>query len=1209
MYLKRLDLVGFKTFADESKLEFRPGITAVVGPNGSGKSNLADAIQWVMGERSMKQLRGARPANLIFAGNGQRKPVGMAEVSLTLDNADGALGIDFSEVTVTRRVFRSGESNYLINKSACRLRDIHELFLDTGLGPDAYSIISQSEIDAILSLRAEDRRALFEEVAGIQKYRFKRHETKLKLDRTERNLTRVRDILHELDSELGPLAEQAELAREYENYQVRLKQLQLGLLAREYDVRRQRRERLEQEHHERGLEIEGAVTAVATLEAAADEIDLKLIRMEKEIVKIQEETTRIVSQVKSTEGKIAVSQERERALTERRERAVQESADLADGLEAMRVELREARDQEAQLQSEVSRLGQETVAKERHLGELDAEIQREAGNLELRREEYLEHVRQGAEKRNAIAACEATSRGLTTQVETARKSLGNARAELSATEGARAEAELALETGKAELTDRTREARETRESLTQVEGERDRATERVAALREQLSDHRSRLQALTEREANLEGVAAGVQTVLRASQSGELSGVCGSVAQLLRAPQECEAAIELALGPALQYVVVVDEPAARAGIELLSEKRAGRATFLPLSGLLPTPADADLRELAYAPGVVGLGVDLVRFDLRHRAAVQYLLGRVIVVRDGRFAAALARRAPRACTLVTLTGEVFLPGGALAGGKGSPGQGGLLSRKREIGELSASVATLNAELGEQTRYAEAVVEQIAELRDELTDREAARAELAQEVARQERNVLHLGDQLARLNATVDQHAEDLRSLDSEILACQEAGAAHRSELQRIEGARQALDHSIAEGQSSLDEKRQSREVMAHAVNDSRVRFASVRERLVGVEKSRQSLVSRERQTHHALTVNHETIAAADQEMTFLRKIVETDKAALEALTVQQEEMEQSFLRWRETRQAAMDAQAQTSAKLREQRTKQHGLEEDCHRVELRLTQTMTETEELERRFLEEHGLQPDEAVNHKDDLENKSAAEEEAQTLKQKMTSLGEVNLGALAEYDRKHERYDFLNTQVVDLEDARAKCEEIIAEIDANTKAQFMATFDAVMREFAVLFVRIFGGGSARLVLTDPTNILETGIDVRIQLPGKAEQDLLLLSGGERALTALSLLLSMLRVKPSPFCVLDEVDAPLDESNVGKFAELLREFAQQSQFIVVTHNKGTMEAADALYGVTMEKAGVSKLVSVRLEDALAHAGIASPEAPEGALAEADAATV
>jgi len=427
------------------------------------------------------------------------------------------------------------------------------------------------------------------------------------------------------------------------------------------------------------------------------------------------------------------------------------------------------------------------------------------------------------------------------------------------------------------------------------------------------------------------------------------------------------------------------------------------------------------------------------------------------------------------------------------------------------------------------------------------------------------------------------------LQGEIAGTREAATGHESELARLEKTRQELDAAIVAGQSALDEKRESRELATRAVNDSRVRFASVNERLVGAEATRTTLEQREQQIRDTLARNQETIAAADQELTFLQKAVETDKARLEALSRQQEEMEQSFQRWREIRQETLAEQNTVSTKLRDKRTALHELEEDLHRVELRLTQTETEIEDLERRFVEEHGLQPDQARGHKDDLDNKAAAEAEVQVLKDKMTRLGEVNLGAIAEYDRKRERYEFLSGQVGDLEEAKAKCEEIIAEIDANTKAQFMATFDAVMKEFGELFVRVFEGGSARLVLTDPGNVLETGIDIRVQPPGKAEQDLRVLSGGERALTALTLLLAMLRVKPSPFCVLDEVDAPLDETNVGKFVDLLREFAQQSQFIIITHNKATMEIADALYGVTMQKAGVSKLVSVRLEDALAAA--------------------
>lgn len=1203
MYLKRLDLSGFKTFADESKLIFGPGITAIVGPNGSGKSNLADAILWVLGERSMKQLRGSRPADLIFTGNGQRKPVGMAEVSLTLDNTDGALGIDFSEVTVTRRVFRSGESQYLINKSPCRLRDIHELFLDTGLGPDAYSIITQSEIDAILSLRAEDRRALFEEVAGIQKYRFKRHETRLKLDRTERNLTRVRDLLYELENELGPLGRQAELAREYETYQDRLKALQLGLLAREYDARLKRRDRLTEERHQCRLQIDEALAAVAGLEAAADELDVRLLEREKEIVRIQRETTRLVSQVKSTEGKIAVSEERAKALTERRAAALAASQELTRQLEALQRDLQAAREQETGLRAEGIRLEQETLAKERRLAELDADIHREAGNLDLHKEEYLELMRKTAEKRNAIAACEATIRGLTSQVAAAEQALADAHTDLATLTTAHEEAKQALATVRARLAEERQHLDAARTALTVLERDREEATERAARLREELSERRSRLRVLNEMEAGMEGVAAAVRTVLNARDTGELTGICGTVAELVRVPREYEPAVEAALGPALQAILVETTAAAEAAIELLTRRRAGRAMFLPLDALQPAPRDASLRDRIYRPGGVGLALDLVRFPARYRRAFQVLLGRTVVFRDLRWIDRTPRpeahaASPAASTLVTLAGEVVSPGGGRIGGRGGAEQTSLLSRRREIDELTGQVKGLSDRLAARTAYLDSLTERLGAARDTVTDLDRRTAEVAEEAVRQERNTSHLAEQVRRSGGAVKHFQEELQSLQSEIEGTREAAAGHESELARLEKTRRELDAAILAGQSALDEKREARELAVRAVNDSRVRFASVRERLVGAEKTRGALEQRERQIRETRVRNREIVAAAEQELSFLRKAVETDKARLEALSHQQDETEQSFQRWREIRRETLEEQTRVATRLREQRSALHTLEDDLHRVELRLTQTETEIEDLERRFVEEHGLQPEHARGHKDDLENKAAAEAEVQALKEKMTNLGEVNLGAIAEYARKQERYEFLRGQVGDLEEAKAKCEEIIAEIDANTKAQFMATFDAVEKEFGELFVRVFDGGSARLLLTDPTNVLETGIDIRVRPPGKVEQDLRLLSGGERALTALTLLLAMLRVKPSPFCVLDEIDAPLDETNVGKFIELLREFARHSQFILITHNKATMEVADVLYGVTMQKAGVSKLISLRLEEALAAATESrSPTAP------------
>lgn len=1195
MYLKGLSLVGFKTFADRTQLQFGQGITAIVGPNGSGKSNIVDGILWVLGERSLKSLRSHAPTDVIFAGNGTRRPTGLAEVSLTLDNHDHRLPVQFSEVTITRRIFRDGESEYLINKTPCRLRDIQEMLLDTGVGADTYAIVSQREIDSLLSAKPEDRRELFEQVAGVQKYRFKRAEAKRKLERTEQNLTRVRDIMFELENQLEPLRVQAEYAREYQNYLDRLRFLQLALLAHDYDVRLRRLETLLEQRRQVTAGLEQANAVIGELEHTERELDARLRAMEETVAVLQRETTTVITNVKATEGKIAVARERLRALAEQREFQQQEISLLVGRVEAAREQIGAHQQEWETLQQSLERLNAEMLERSRALSEANARLADLATALEEQRARSLTLAAQVSDKRNALTAAH-THRHLLQERVTALQDL------LAATHAEREQVNRSLTLAAQTATELQRELdgieqtlRQCRERLEGLNAEMlERSNERNA-LREQMSAAESRLRALQEMEASFEGLFAGVRAVMQAQKEGhpllnfslakgESRREFALVADVLRVPLPFETAIEVALGSALQNIIAHDEQSVKDAIHFLKTTQSGRATFLPLPLLRPASLPPQTRQVVQRPGVCGIAVDLVQFEEVYRPAVEYLLNRVIVVQNLDVALTLSRQVETGCRIVTLEGELVLPAGAITGGAGKQRTSGLLQRKREIEELDARRKTQQAKLAELESQLTALQDEVAAMQAQLRSLEQARTEHLAVCARHEREMEHLDRERRRLERTCEQIQSDIENLNRAASVSEREAESLRRELEAVEQAAQSVDAEITTLQSQWTAQQMQREELSRLVAEIQAHQAAVQERSAAVERSITQLEQQAREFSETTESRRVSIARALEEEARLAQQIAAEEQNLAQLMQAQTEKEQAFESWRRERHEILQRLEETTQHLRQQRQTLHQVEEEMHRIELRETQTHTEMEEMQRRFREEFNTTAEDALPRKDDIESKQLALDEIAVIKENMAAMGEVNLGAISQQQQLTERLDFLRRQRDDLECARADLENIIADIDQRTRDQFMQTFNAVAREFDVLFKRLFDGGETRLSLTNPENLLETGIDVRVQPPGKAAQDLMLLSGGERALTALALMLALLRVKPSPFVVLDEVDAPLDENNVGRFTELLHEFAGTSQFIVITHNKGTMEAADALYGVTMEEHGVSKLVSVRLTD-------------------------
>lgn len=1191
MHLKRLTLSGFKTFADNTTLEFGPGITAVVGPNGSGKSNLVDAILWALGERSNKALRGHASTDVIFNGSASRKPTNLAEVSLFFDNEDNALPLDFKEVQVTRRIFRDGDTEYSLNKTKCRLRDVMDLFLDTGVGPESYSIISQSEIDAILSAKPEDRRGLLEGAAGVQKYHARRTETRRKLDRVDADLTRVFDIMSELESQVEPLARQAELAREYHNYVARLRLLQLAVLARDYETRQKRMQGLLEARTQNREIVEGGQRRIGELETGEAALEGKLRQLEGEMDAVQAAMTDVVSRLKATEGQIAVARERRRALSEQQEFQAQEIGLLRariiaaqEGMQTGRSELEEA------LRSSAS-LSDDAALAEAKLGAANARLSEATRELQARQAKVIELMRAGQAQREAAATGRAQAEALQNRLN----DLTRLAESLAHESGQIAQAQEKAKSELAATRSGEQAAQDTvikqREAWQAAQGAQTKANESLNAAREKRSALNSRLGALRELEQSLEGVQGGARAVLSAVKRGQLDDRYTLVADAMRAPKEIENAIEVALGAGVHNLICEHDGDAKSAITWLKKNQAGRATFLPLPNLKPSGLSDRTRNLLHASGVRGIASELVSCDRAHQTAIDYLLGRVIVVDSLDVAVELARRCDGGARLVTLDGELVLPAGAITGGQGKQKASGLLARKRELDEGEQQVARLDSELQNLQNSVRDAQGAVQKAQEEWRASQESANQARERLARQEREVEHLEREARRIagnhHATQGQIENAQKSLEQKAAQGNEAAksAAHYDEQAKH------LDDAVAQAQIVVAQHQHEREEIAASVSDVRAQHSATQERLSGMRRAITELERQARDFEHQISAKQAGIERAAGEDAQIVGAEAELVARLAQLQQRREELETTSQNTRTGRQESLAKLEETGGELRRTRTQLHEAEEELHRVEVRIAQTETEMQQMELRFVEEFELTLEEALINRDAIEQKQLALDEIEVLKDKISSLGSVNTGAIEQHEQVKERLEFLTTQRNDLLGSKNELEAIIADIDSRTRDRFMATFTAVQREFDVLFKRVFDGGSTELSLTDPDNLLETGITLRVQPPGKGAQDISLLSGGERALTALSFMLALLRVHPSPFVVLDEVDAPLDQSNVGRFSELLREFTSQTQFIVITHNNGTMQAADVLYGVTMQQQGVSTLMSVRLVDDL--------ESPEG----------
>jgi chromosome segregation protein len=1184
MFLKRIELTGFKSFADKTELEFVQGITAVVGPNGSGKSNISDGIRWVLGEQSARSLRGGKMEDVIFAGSDSRKAVNYSEVSITLDNHDHALPLEFGEVTVTRRVHRSGESEYLINKQSCRLKDITELFMDTGIGKEAYSIIGQGRIEEILSTKSEDRRGIFEEASGIVKYKSRKKETEKKLNETEQNLLRIHDLVSELEDQVEPLRDQSEKAFRFKALKDELKNSEISLYVHQIEQLHTSWTDTNNKLAQLQLEQVALATVVNQHDAQLEKHRWETKRLDEELEALHGQLLQISEEYDKCEGQGQVLNERQKYLNANRSQfeqtiTLQERrlSDKQEELDQFQLKIDHV---SAQLAQNMAQLKSEEERLLGVVGGLSSEAE------ESLKSELLEALNQLAQSRNEIRYVEQ-------QLETIERRgerLGEERNKWQEQKERLAEKKAALSE---KLTLVSAEITKMKDSYVVLTGElksKQGLLEEIQATvrrwEQKLDALVSRRDTMREMQNDYDGFQQGVKEVLKSKQRQDgLKGIHGAVAELVKVPAHVEMAIETSLGGALQNIVVENEANAREAIAFLKKRQLGRATFLPLNVIKGRAiAEGERRGIEGAPGFVGIAVNLIQFAAKYEPVFASLLGNVIVAKTLEDANHLAAKCQYRYRVVTLEGDVVHPGGSMTGGSQHKKTTSLLGRQRQIEEMEQEIAQS--------------ADQLAQLREKA---EVAKTELVEdnrklEHLRQQGELKRIEEQqfMAEMNP-LDHEAQTLddqlyvTAQDSEALL-QEVGQytakkqAAEEMLQVVQQREEALQLEIRQAELARKASESAKEELQAQLTELKVKAAASSQEKQSIAEQQQRMLSDYHSNHEELELNRKQLLELEQEIATSQFEAVGQLEQLNHLKLKKQECTEKTDFTRAERADWIQKLQLAENETREQRIELKQVEESLHHTEVKSTRLDVELDHLLKKLAEEYELSFELAKSRYALPEDVAATQSKVRELKRDMAGLGDVNLGAIEEFTRVNERYEFLNEQKRDLMEAKATLYQVIREMDEEMSKRFRITFDQIRSQFVIAFAKLFGGGRADLILSEPENPLDTGIEIIAQPPGKKLQNLQLLSGGERALTAIALLFAILRIKPVPFCVLDEVEAALDEANVSRFAEYLREFSHETQFIVVTHRKGTMEEADVLYGVTMEEGGVSKLVSVRLED-------------------------
>nr|WP_309099329.1 chromosome segregation protein SMC [Fredinandcohnia onubensis] len=1181
MFLKRLDIVGFKSFAERIAVDFVPGVTAVVGPNGSGKSNITDGIRWVLGEQSAKSLRGSKMEDIIFAGSDSRKALNVAEVTLTLDNEDQFLPIDYHEVSITRRVYRSGESEFLINKQACRLKDIVDLLMDSGLGREAFSIISQGKVEEILSSKAEERRSIFEEAAGVLKYKTRKKKAEYKLAETQENLNRVNDIIHELESQIEPLQIQSSIAKDYLEKKKELETIEVGLTVYEIEDLHEKwvkLSKLVEEHKEQELSLN---TKLQGKEAKIEELRAGIEAADSSIHELQQLLLRTSEELEKLEGRKEVLKERKKNASQNKGQLENSILELSQKLETLKENKQTEQQELSKLIEEVKVLGQQLKEKQTLLASYDQNIEEKIENL---KSDYFELLNKQASYRNEIGYIKEQFSHQEAKVTRLDESNQKYLVERKEILDEKVRLQTKLSVIEQEINHQIVSFRDLQAKLENGKKNYQKQESMLYQAYQYLQQTKSRKEMLEEMQDDYSGFFQGVKEVLKA-RDDQLEGIEGAIAELIQVPKEYETAVEIALGAATQHIVVDNEKNARSAIQYLKKNSYGRATFLPMNVIKERSIPAtQLVAIKGHQAFIGVASELISYEERYQSVISNLLGTIIITIDLKGANELASLVGHRYRIVTLDGDVVNPGGSMTGGAVKQKSNSLLSRGRELEAITKKLTDMEVkttELEKTVKDKKKLIAQQEEMLEKLRQT-GETLRLKEQTIKGEYREVALKEQNVNEHLELYDDEKQQYQLDKEKMTARLEELKHK--LAALDEELHSLDETIAQLNSQKSDQQTSRETVQSEITEQKVILARKKQALEHQQEKVNRLEEEFNDGHAKLTDLSEDLALLDNEMTSSNSgELELEEAAKQKLNDKNEAI-QMISNKRDHRLQLQMTLEDLERELKESRRQYKQLVDILQEEEVKVNRLDVELENGLTHLREEY-LLTYEAAKEQFPLQIEvSEARKKVKLIKLAIEELGTVNLGAIDEYERVSERFTFLTEQQNDLQEAKDTLFQVIDEMDDEMKKRFETTFTSIRSHFEKVFQALFGGGRADLRLTDPNDLLNTGVEIVAQPPGKKLQNLGLLSGGERALTAIALLFSILKVRPVPFCVLDEVEAALDEANVFRFAQYLKKFSNETQFIVITHRKGTMEEADVLYGVTMQESGVSKLVSVRLEE-------------------------
>ena len=1180
MYLKRIEMQGFKSFADKTVLEFKPGITTVIGPNGSGKSNISDAIRWVLGEQSMKSLRGAKSEDIIFAGTQARKSLGFAEVSIVIDNNDNKLPIEYSEVTVTRKIYRSGETGYFINKVPCRLKDILELFMDTGIGKDGYSIIGQGKIDEILSNKSEDRRHIFEEAAGIVKYRTRKQESEKKLEQTKLNLLRINDILAEIEANIEPLKLQSDKAKQFLDLREELKSIEVGLFIYNINTYKEKLEQLVKDEDIITSQKEAEDSKMEALQASKEELRQVVDDITAQIENMQNIGFESSNKIEKINSEIGISNERIQNNSANKQRLEAEILEVKNRIEELKEEQKQKLEKKTNLTSNKEKFEKELAEKEAELAELSKKLSAKELEIEGKKQIVQDNIDKKYELAAEINTQDVNYENLEKRKKQLKNEIDSVISELDSTRYGKNE----ISKGFYDIESKRNIAVEKLEKSVQA---KEQNMQKLKQYEDEISKltytqrmKQARHQFLIETEKEKEGYNKTVKSLLVAcdKDSNLNKGIHGVLANLISVEKEYETAIEMCLGQSLQNIVTSTEQDAKKMIEYLRTNSLGRASFLPIASVQGKKLD----KLTKMDGVIGIASDLVKCKKEYEQIILSLLGRTVVVEDMDTAIALAKKDKYSFRIVTLKGDIISSSGSISGGSVQTKTVNILGRSREIEDLEKELKKLEKQIADKTaekeEYASSIgdsIEETAKLEKELQEIEIVYATEKQKMVAVEENITRLENRLAKLKEEVTQ--TEKQKEENRLLKEQK-----EAEIQELTQQIEELNKVIEEFALNNKDNQKYIDDLNFDITNLKISVTSFDESESSIEEMVERISQDIKNNEQSIENKNQNILAITEENTKLEQTITEYNNQIEQI---KQEVTNSGTKVEELKQeriAKNEKLVNTENEIQSQFSTLESLKEQIIKLDVKKTKLEQDLQQVVESLWNEYELTPNSTEEYQKP-NNVATAQKQVNSLRNKIKDLGSINIDSIEEYKKTKERYDFMSEQRLDLENTASKLRKIIGDMTTTMQNQFKEKFELINKNFNEVFTELFNGGKAELILENEENILECGIDIRVQPPGKKLQNMMLLSGGEKAFTAIALLFAILKINPAPFCILDEIEAALDDVNVYRFAEYLKKFCKQTQFLVITHRKGTMEAGDSVYGVTMEENGISKLLSIKLK--------------------------